>query len=222
MRTAGISALFVALLMVLTTAAAHGQIVPSTPAQPYGLDPYKPGDAAVLRSYGAALLGQTPLLELGALDPYKPSEAALLRQLGGAMTLCCPNWPWIGPTFGPLTPAMRRGLPPLPSWLSMPAPEHQVRPADLSPRVPSGTVTTAGGGRVSTTQRPESNDGIWVRYAGRTWISAGRAVPFQDAAFRRVGEYGGLPVYQRTEGDDEVIYLPATRDGLVAPYRAKR
>jgi hypothetical protein len=55
---------------------------------PYGLDPYKPSDAALLRTYGGTLLAQTPLLELRQLDPYKPSHANLLRQLGNGI----PQW----------------------------------------------------------------------------------------------------------------------------------
>ena len=59
-----------------------------TPVQhPYGLDPYKPSDAELLRKYGGVLAAQTPLLELRRLDPYTPSHAALLRALGGAMPL---------------------------------------------------------------------------------------------------------------------------------------
>jgi hypothetical protein len=52
---------------------------------PYGLDPYNPRDALLLRQYGATLVAQTPLLELRKLDPYRPSHAALLRQIGGAI-----------------------------------------------------------------------------------------------------------------------------------------
>ena len=42
---------------------------PAPSQHPYGLDPYKPSDAFFLRNYGAALVAQTPLLELapGAL-----------------------------------------------------------------------------------------------------------------------------------------------------------
>ena len=77
------AALFV-LFTIATPAAAQG-LAPEP--RPYGLDPYKPSDAALLRNYGAALVAQTPLLQLSELDPYKPSHAALLRQIGGAMPL---------------------------------------------------------------------------------------------------------------------------------------
>ncbi|MBI4264871.1 MAG: hypothetical protein HY657_10885 [Acidobacteria bacterium] len=65
---------------------------------------------------------------------------------------------------------------------------------------------------------PESNDGVWIRFAGGKWVSAGAAIPFTASAFRRVGEYVGFPVYARRELDEDVIYLP-TRPGLVAPMR---
>lgn len=92
-------------VIILTLLAA----APASAQYPYDLDPYKPSDAAWLRTYGATLVAQTPLLELRRLDPYVPSQAALLRQLGGAMP-----W-WVGwylpfsppPTFAPLTPFPR-------------------------------------------------------------------------------------------------------------------
>jgi hypothetical protein len=35
----------------------------------YGLDPYKPSDAELLRKYGSVLATRTPLLDLRRLDP---------------------------------------------------------------------------------------------------------------------------------------------------------
>ena len=43
----------------------------SAGTHPYGLDPYKPSDAAILRTYGGTLVQQTPLLELRQLDPVQ-------------------------------------------------------------------------------------------------------------------------------------------------------
>jgi hypothetical protein len=77
---------------------------------PFGLDPYKPSDAALLRSYGGTLLAQTPLLELRQLDPYKPSDANLLRQLGNGI----PQWShfsWYPGTAAP-APLMMPSTPP--------------------------------------------------------------------------------------------------------------
>ena len=72
-----------------------------------------------------------------------------------------------------------------------------------------------------TLRRPEGNDGIWIPFGGERWVAAGAAVPMTASAFVRVGEYRGFPVYARRELQEDVIYLPATRAGLVAPYRLK-
>lgn len=67
--------------------------------------------------------------------------------------------------------------------------------------------------------QPENNDGLWVRYAGAKWLSAGAAVPLRASDFRVVGDYSGFPVFART-GEEDTIYLP-TRAGLIAPYKRK-
>jgi len=69
--------------------------------------------------------------------------------------------------------------------------------------------------------RPASNDGVWIQYLGKRWISAGPAVPITPELFRVVGSYEGFPVFARKEGSDQVIYVP-TRAGLAAPYRLKQ
>jgi hypothetical protein len=93
-------------------------------------------------------------------------------------------------------------------------------------RIP-GAVGTAGylppsqpATPIVSLRRPESNDGIWVRFGGEKWVSGGVAVPFVAADFVRVGDYAGFPVYARRGLQEETIYLP-TRTGLVAPYRLK-
>jgi hypothetical protein len=208
-------------LISLLAAPAFGQRATTSP-YPYGLDPYKPSDAEWLRNYGAALVAQTPLLELRALDPYKPSDAALLRQIGGALPLCCPNWPGFGPTFGPLTPATTRGVAP---GLSSGSPTVVPGGAVVVVNPPASADSTPapvapGPTSISTAIAPQSNDGVWIRYAGQTWISAGRAVPLAGAEFQRVGEYARFPVYKLARGGEDVIYVPS-REGLVAPYRLK-
>jgi hypothetical protein len=93
--------------------------------------------------------------------------------------------------------------------------------------VAAGSVATRG--RVMTRRqqiplvsmrRPEGNDGLWIRYAGEKWVSAGPAVPLRADDFVRVGNYAGFPVFARQGFTEEVIYLP-TRAGLIAPYRLK-
>ncbi len=80
-----IATILTGVLLAAAPAAAQ-TVVPEL--HPYGLDPYRPTDAALLRTYGGTLLAQTPLLELRQLDPYKPSHADLLRQLGNGI----PQW----------------------------------------------------------------------------------------------------------------------------------
>ena len=100
---------FVFTLAVFTAAPAFAQTaVPEL--HPFGLDPYKPSDAALLRTYGGTLLAQTPLLELRQLDPYKPSHATLLRQIGNGI----PQWShfnWYPGTAAP-APLMMPSTPP--------------------------------------------------------------------------------------------------------------
>jgi hypothetical protein len=100
---------FVITLTLSTAAPAFAQTaVPEL--HPFGLDPYKPSDAALLRTYGGTLLAQTPLLELRQLDPYKPSHATLLRQIGNGI----PQWShfnWYPGTPAP-APLMMPATPP--------------------------------------------------------------------------------------------------------------
>lgn len=87
----------------------------------------------------------------------------------------------------------------------------------------TGVITTPlrpTGPPIVSLRRPESNDGVWVRFAGERWVSGGAAVPLRASEFLRIGEYAGRPVYARRELKEEVIYLPA-RAGLVAPYKLK-
>lgn len=203
-----------ALLVTLAAAMpAAGQT--SSDANPYGLDPYKPSDAALLRAFGTTLVSQTALPELATLDPYKPSHAALLRQIGGGLPLWGLAWfPLQAP--GPVMPLLQ--LTPAPPsetmWLHR-RPAH--RRAEMEIAEASDLPAPFW---LATLRRPEGNDGVWIVYADGRWISAGKAVPFEEGAFQRVGDYGAFPVYRRTGAGDGLIYIP-TRDRLVAPYRLK-
>jgi len=199
-------------ITILTALPAAAQSS-ANPSRPYGLDPYKPSDAAILRNYGSVLVAETPLLELGGLDPYNPTEAALLRQLGNGVPQCCIV---VGgtPMFGPLMLTSARGDRP------QPAPQVVVMapPPAMAETSPSAPATVSG--PVATAIRPQVNDGVSIRYNGGTWISAGRAVVFQPSDFERLGEYASVPVYQRLRSTDGLIYVRA-REGMVAPYRQK-
>jgi hypothetical protein len=167
MRIPVIAITITAALLAAAPAAAQTLLVPE--AHPYGLDPYKPSDAAVLRSYGSALLAQTPLLQLRELDPYKPSHAELLRQLGGAMPLWSHlSWYPMAPPLAPLmeVPAASvaaAGKPQPPSvvvivvqpaerFVAPPAPRRQPRRAVREQWVLSGNAQSG----VVWTRSPQS------------------------------------------------------------------
>jgi hypothetical protein len=187
---------------------------------PYALDPYKPTDAWWLRQYGSVLVAQTPILELRKLDPFKPSEAALLRDLGGGIPLWALWYP-PAPMPVPLSPFSVAGderafgaATNIFITVGQPLPGDAVRstvPVSAPPPPPGGVVTAL---------RPQSNDGLWISYGGRRWVSAGPAVPFDDSVFMQTGQYNGFPVFARRQSSDPVIYLP-TRGNLVAPYRVR-
>jgi hypothetical protein len=66
---------------------------------------------------------------------------------------------------------------------------------------------------------PSSNRGIWISYEGRRWHSAGAAVSYSADRFVRIGQYRGLPVYRDTQGAANEVYIPAVKDGPLAPFR---
>lgn len=196
-----------AVLLAAGSVSAQGQAA----AHPYQLDPYKPSEAALLRSYGATLVSQTPLSELKQLDPYKPSHAALLR-LGGALPVwfVWSEWPVMAPF--PVTRPSGERRPMRPGPHAHPRPDREIdEPGAATP--PSPTA-------IATLRRPESNDGVWIDFDGRRWLADGRAVPFVEGRFTRVGERGGHPVYRETAGGSERIFI-ATADDLVAPFRPR-
>ena len=206
----------IAIVMTLVAVVPASGQSPEPVQHPYGLDPYKPSDAALLRDYGATLVTQTPLLELRKLDPYKPSEAALLRQLGGGI----PVWSlaWYPPVPASLTPFQTTAVMPPPALtvllqgqLPTDAAERTAAPADIAPPLPSS---------IATLRRPESNDGAWISYAHQKWVSAGPAVRFEASEFVRVGQYGDFAVFERIGVKEGLIYIPA-REGLIGPYRLK-
>lgn len=211
---------FVAIASVVLLAAAPASAqAPAAVADPhpYGLDPYSPSDAAWLRNFGSALVAQTPLLELTKLDPYKPSHAALIRQLGGAIPLCCPDWYWPGPSFGPLMPLSRRGFAAVRGLNTIMESPTVAAP---SPDVPAAPAAEPAPSSMATLARPLNNDGVSIRFGGRNFVSAGRTVPLQGSTFERIGEYGGSAVYRQAGVNNDVIYVQ-TRDNLVAPFRLK-
>jgi hypothetical protein len=211
---------------MMLSAAAAGQ-TPASSAHPYGLDPYKPSDAAWLRNYGAVLVTQTPLLEVAALDPYNPTQAALIRQLGGAIPVWFSDWFLPRPFFGGLIPPFAGAGFPMDSSAAASgiSTAANSRSSSIPTSEPSASVSnplaSPGPTSVATLNRPAANDGFSIRFGGRVWINAGRAVPLEAARFTRIGEYAGSPVYKRTDLNEDVIYVPTRTGDLIAPFRAK-
>jgi hypothetical protein len=208
--------------LALAAIAALVAVVPASgqtaaDEHPYGLDPYKPRDATLLRDYGGTLVAQTPLLDLRKLDPYKPSHAALLREVGGAIPLWGILW-YPGPVPASLTPF------PMATSTWRPAAGETIAaqsvPASAEASPASATAAPLSATSIATLQRPENNDGMWIMFRQQKWISAGRTIAFGPSKFVRVGEYGGFPVFKRASAIEEVIYVPI-REDLVAPYRLK-
>jgi hypothetical protein len=209
----------IALLLTFVAFAPVSGQTAAVIQYPYGLDPYNPRDAEILRNYGSVLVAQTPLSELRKLDPYNPHHLALLRSLGGGIPLWAP-W-YLGPTPASFTPSLTTTGASAPvNVLVLLAGQLPAREAAPS-TTPTVATPGASPGAVVTLLRPESNDGLWIRYAGQRWISSGAAVPFEESDFMRIGQYGNFPVFTRRGADEDLIYVP-TRQDLVAPYRLKR
>ena len=93
------------------------------------------------------------------------------------------------------------------------------RMAASAPAAPPAALPVRQDPPMVSLMQPENNDGLWVRFAGEKWLSAGAAVPLRASDFRVVGDYAGFPVFARA-GEEGMIYLP-TRAGLIAPYKRK-
>jgi hypothetical protein len=161
----------------------------------------------------------------GLLQPYERPREGELAGTTGSRTPAFPvrNRP---DTLGPLAAVSAPTSPPLPIGAISTATLESVDAGnsggtDVGQTLPITTAAAYENARALVSARPpESNDGIWVRFKGEKWVSAGPALPFIASAFVQVGEYAGFPVFARQGLQEEVIYLP-TAEGLVAPYKSK-
>ena len=222
--------LTVLILLAAAVIASPARAQDPEPSRPVHelltLDPNKPSDAALLRDFGDTLVAQVPLLDMRALDPYKQSDAALLRRVGAGLPIYLAWYPYVVAPAGPVLQRTheadasphrtrhrqgRGGRPPgaLPYPVAPP-------PNDCGCEPPAAPESSS----VSTVLRPQSNDGVWIEFDQKRWISAGKTVPHVEAEFVDAGRYNELTVYKRRGSGDEVIYIP-TRDGSLAPYRLK-
>jgi hypothetical protein len=82
-------------------------------------------------------------------------------------------------------------------------------------------TTAASRARVSVVKsanRRPTGEGIWIEFGGARWYSAGPAVTYSAGRFMLVGRSRGFPVYRENTGTASRVYIPATPDGLLAPY----
>jgi hypothetical protein len=169
---------------------------------PIGRGMMQPYERPRQGSLAGTTASRTPSFPGGA-----PASSASLPQGAGAPTAPPAT---IG-AIGAYTPESAVGT----SGTTVPSPVGTAGLAAPAPRAMANrqTLTSIG--------RPTSNDGIWIRYLGEKWVSAGSAVPLTVEGFRIVGSNDGFPIFARTDSSEQVIYVP-TRAGLVAPFRLKQ
>ena len=162
----------------------------------------------------------------GVLQPYERPRRGELAGTSGSRAPSFPTALRPDASVVPMAPAAPTA-PPVPvGAISVYTPEPRATTA-AAPRDVAGTtgflptpgVTPRTAAPMVTVRRPEGNDGIWIRFLGMRWVSAGTSVS-AIGNFERVGEYEGLPVFRRGNADEPVIYLP-TAAGRFAPYRAR-
>jgi hypothetical protein len=202
-------------LLVLVAPFSWAQPSPCGPhTAGLAFDPYKPSDLAIARNYGGAVLAQAPLGALFQLDPYVPIEGELLRQLGRAI----PIWAYPGYAWYPPVP-QRLACPPVPETAMLQPSSSDEPPlttfSDALAALPARDAPATAA--ITRTASPRSQ-GLTIQWDGRTWVSAGAAVPFSDTEFVRFGTRGQSPIFRRAGAKDNVIYIHTT-PGMVAPFR---
>jgi hypothetical protein len=223
----------------LVTADNESWYVNGEPIQFAG-DAYYPAGAAVFFNGNTMVrsgnYNGVPLYTDTTIEPYSivyvPIRRGLLRPyerprqgaLAGTVASRTPSFP-VRITASPAGLPQAAAAPTdLPAPIGAVSVDVAQQPAAVAPVAAPLAVTTGTPTEhltFATIGRPTSNDGVWIRYAGETWISAGPAVPITPESFRVIGSYEGFPVFARKEGTEQLIFLP-TRAGLAAPYRLKQ
>jgi len=152
-------------------------------------------------------------LERGLMQPYER-----LRQgsLAGTTASRAPSFPVrTVPTTTPLPQAATApSAPPTPiGAIGVYTPERSTGTTGTSTPSPVGTTGLIAAAplpkrnqlTMTTVSGPATNDGLWIRYLGEKWVSAGAAVPLTPAGFRVVGNYDGFPVFARNDKAEQVI-----------------
>src|SRR5688572_15366011 len=208
-----------ALGLLLFATTTYAQTAPCAP-QAFTYDPYKPSHLAIMRQYGGALLAQAPVSTLLKLDPYVPSQGELLRQMGSGIPLW-PAYPWYA--YGPPMPVVPDCRPAVEQSPSDPAAlsESAITRFDdvlTALRTDRATGRPATGNTMVRASRADRNKGVWIQFNGRSWVSAGAAVPFSETKFVRVGERAGFAVFRRAGVKEDLIFVETTPE-MVAPFQ---
>lgn len=206
------------ITLALLVFVAPSSLAQPSPCSPHtaglSFDPYKPSDLAIARNYGGTVLGQAPLAALFQLDPYVPIEGELLRQLGRAIPIWAyPGYAWYPPMPPPLP------CPPVPETTTLQLSGSEEPPLTtfseaLAALPPRDAPAPAASPRTASPRQ----QGITIQWDGRTWVSAGAAVPFSETEFVRFGKRAQSPIFRRAGARDNVIYIETT-PGMVAPFR---
>lgn len=159
----------------------------------------------------------------GVLQPYERPRRGELAGTSGSRASSFPAALRPDASVMATAPAAPTGLPAPIGAINVYTPEAPPPAAATAPRGVAGTTgflpAALAARPLVSVRRPEGNDGIWIRFLGMRWVSAGTSVS-AIGHFEQVGDYAGLPVFRRGDTDEPVIYLP-TAAGRFAPYRAR-
>lgn len=196
---------------------------------------------------GAGFYGAVPVYVRTTLEPrsvvFVPLSGGLMQpyerrrsgELAGTVGSSAPSFPvenaaeaegtdWrmlraAGPPIAgvaaPLGAPAPTYAPPAAPPVAPPPPARPVATAGTADRIPTGPLASAS--------RPEGLNNVFVTYDSRRWFNSGAAVPFDTAAYRRIGTHGDVPVYSRADAP-ETIFIPvsAAASDLVVPYSTAR
>ena len=170
----------------------------------------------------------------GLMQPYERVRRGELAGSAGSRTPSFPVRSGSEPDVLPAAAAPPTGVPlPVGAISAFTSETRSVAttsgtPAAAAVATPPAAVGTAGtissprqtAEAVATIRPAENNDGVWLRFMGGKWVSAGPAVLLRESEFMRIGEYNGFPVFARTGVQEDRIYLPSS-EGLIAPFKRK-
>ena len=219
-----------ALVMMFTTVGPRAAVGTARLAQTRSPEPL------VTAATAAWQLAGEPVFAAGSFyDPSGPTvffDGNVMVQTGVYMGVPLYVNPTLSPTDVVYVPVGRNLMRPYHRREGQAPPSAEPVPTasavgPLAPLAPSAAVATAPAGPAVVESIPPANtttttntpNGVWVRYAGARWRSAGSAVSYSPKRFVRVGIYHGMPVYRVRNGRPDEIYIPSVAGGPLAPFR---